>query len=142
MSTQGSEDPRTLWIEGAQQVLDVMDFPDVRRQLDASSVVFAHLEIGAGGDYVALTTSAHFHGASIPQVGIPDMTIDTEELRVFDAATGGIVQRYRSWCDGIVLLDVGDISGWECAAAAGQSAPAADSYEHHINSMTFLFGKK
>jgi hypothetical protein len=133
---------RTLWTEGAQQVLDVVSFPDVRRQLSASSVVFGHLEIGAGGDYVALTTSAHYHGAEIASLGIPDMTIDTEELRVFSAATGAIVQRYRSWCDGVLLLGPGDISGWECAAAAGQSAPAADQFEHHIGSMTFLFGKR
>lgn len=135
-------EPRTLWTEGAQQALGVVAFPDVRRQLDASSVVFHHLEIGAGGDYVALTTSAHFHGAALPRVGIPAMTIDTEELRVFDAATGGIVQRYRSWCDGFVVMDIGDISGWQCAAAAGQSAPASDGYAHHIHSMTFQFGKK
>jgi len=137
-----SDTVRTLWTEGAQQVLDVMSFPDVRRQMNAGSVAIGHLEIGAGGDYVALTTSAHFDGAPIPSLGIPEMLIDTEELRVFDAATGGTVQRYRSWCDGIVLRISTDISGWECAAAAGQSAPAADMYEHHIGSMTFQFGKK
>ena len=142
-STDVASDPvRTLWSEGAQQVLDVMSFPDVRRQMNASSVVIGHLELGAGGDYVALTTSAHFDGPPITQLHIPEMLIDTEELRVFDAATGGVVQRYRSWCDGIVLRITGDISGWECAAAAGQSAPAADPYEHHIGSMTFQFGKK
>jgi hypothetical protein len=134
--------PRTLWTEAAQQVLDVVNAPEVRRQLDASSVAFDHLEIGAGGDYIALTTSAHFHGPELVQVGFPDMTIDTEELRVFDAATGGIVQRYRSWCDGVLVIGGGDISGWECALSAGQTAAAADMYEHHLNSMTFQFGKK
>jgi hypothetical protein len=133
--------PRMLWTEGAQQVLDVMTHPDVQRDLSASSVVFDHLEVGAGGDYVVLTTSAHFHGAEI--VGLfPDMMIDTEELRVFAAATGGVLQRYRSWCDGVLSGSSADISGWECAAATGQSAPAADTLEHHIGSMTFLFGKK
>jgi hypothetical protein len=134
--------PRMLWTEAAQQVLDVGVLPEVRRQLDASSAVFAHLEVGAGGDYVALTTSAHFHGSELVEVSFPDMTIDTEELRVFDAATGGIVQRYRSWCDGLILINPGDIRGWECASTAGQTAATTAVYEHHLNSMTFLFGKK
>jgi hypothetical protein len=140
-SVASSDEPRTLWTERAQQVLDVASKPDVQRLLSASSVAFGHLEVGAGGDYVALTTNAHFHGAEIPLL-FPEMTIDTEELRVFAAASGGIIQRYRSWCDGVVIVGVGEISGWECTAATGQSAPAADMYEHHIGSMTFLFGKK
>jgi hypothetical protein len=134
---------RTLWTEAAEQVLDVVSLPEVRRQLEASSVVFNHLEIGAGGDYIALTTSAHFHGAELVQVGFPEMTIDTEELRVFDAATGGIVQRYRSWCAGVLRIDpLNDIRGWECASTAGQTEAAGDMFEHHLNSMTFQFGKK
>ena len=140
-SLTNSDPPLTLWTERAQQVLDVVREPDVQRLLSASSVVFGHLEIGAGGDYVALTTSAHFHAAAIQGL-FPEMTIDTEELRVFAAATGGIVQRYRSWCDGVLNNDGSEISGWECTAATGQSAPAADMFEHHIGSMTFLFGKK
>ena len=137
-----SDAPRTLWTETAQQVLDVSLLPEVQRQLDATSVVVDHLEVGAGGDYVAITTSAHFHGARLSAVSFPDMTIDTEELRVFDAATGGVVQRYRSWCDGLVLLTSGDIRDWECAPTVGQTAASDPMYEHHIDSMTFLFGKK
>lgn len=137
-----SDAPRTLWNEAAQQVLKATDFRGVQRQLDASSVVFDHLEIGAGGDYIALSTSAHFHGNAIPSANFPDMTIDAEELRVFDAATGGTVQRYRSWCDGVVLVGQFDINNWDCASTAGQTAAAAAMYEHHIDSMTFLFGKK
>lgn len=137
-----ADDPRTLWIEGAQQVLDVVGLSEVRRQLDASSVVFNHLEIGAGGDYIVLTTRAHFHGAEIATAGFPDITIDTEELRVF-GATGSAVQRYRSWCDGVVDPQSGfDFMNWECAALAGQSTAAADTLEHHVGSMTFQFGKK
>ncbi|HEY6179145.1 MAG TPA: hypothetical protein VIX73_32045 [Kofleriaceae bacterium] len=136
-----SDPPGTLWTERAQQVLDVVATPDVQRLLSASSVVFGHLEVGAGGDYVALSTSAHFHAAAIPNL-FPEMTIDTEELRVFAAASGGVVQRYRSWCDGVLRNDGSELSGWECTAATGQSAPAADMFEHHIGSMTFLFGKK
>jgi hypothetical protein len=132
---------RTLWTEGARQVLDVKSQPDVQRQLSASSVTIQHLEVGAGGDYIALTTSAHFHGAEIQGL-FPEMTIDTEELRVFAATTGGVIQRYRSWCDGILLIGPGEFSGWECSAATGQSAAATDLLEHHIGSMTFLFGKK
>jgi hypothetical protein len=135
-----TDDARALWSEGAQQVIDVVELPEVRRQLTASSVVFNHLEIGAGGDYVALTTHAHFHGAAIPAAGFPDITVDTEELRVF-SATGGAVQRYRSWCDGTVN-SAAAFPDWECAALAGQNTAAADGLEHHIASMTFQFGKK
>ncbi|TMQ06604.1 MAG: hypothetical protein E6J90_45895 [Deltaproteobacteria bacterium] len=135
---------RTLWAESAQQVLDVRSVPEVRRQLNASSAVFNHLEIGAGGDYVALTTKAHFHGNEIVSAGFPDTTIDTEELRVFAAATGGAVQRYRSWCDGVIKRDPlqSQFLDWECAVATGQTAPADNLFEHHIGSMTFLFGKR
>lgn len=135
--------PRTLWNEAAQQVLKASDYRGVQRQLDATSVVFDHMELGAGGDYVALSTSAHFHGNGVFAANFPEMTIDTDELRVFDAATGGGVQRYRSWCDGVVLqAGPFDIENWECASTAGQTAAADAMYEHHINSMTFLFGKK
>jgi hypothetical protein len=137
-----NDEPRTLWSESAQQVLNATDFHGVQRQLDATSAVFGHLEIGAGGDYVALTTSAHFHGAAVGAAGFPDMTIDTDELRVFDASTGGIVQRYRSWCDGVVLFGTKDIPDWVCASTAGQTEAADPALEHHISSMTFTFGKK
>jgi len=136
------DEPRVLWSETAQQVVNAVGYDGVQRQLSASSAVIAHLEVGAGGDYVALTTSAHFHGAPVLAANFPDITIDTEELRVFDASTGGVVQRYRSWCDGVVRSTFGDIGPWDCASTAGQTAAAAPTYEHHINSMTFLFGKK
>jgi hypothetical protein len=138
----GGGEIRTLWTEGATQVLDVMTMPDVQRKLSANPVIIPHLEVGAGGDYIALTTSAHFHGAEIVDL-FPEMTIDTEELRVFAAATGGVIARYRSWCDGVVIRRrVLELSGWECSAASGQSAATDDTLEHHIGSMTFAFGKK
>jgi hypothetical protein len=137
-----SDVPRTLWSERAQQVLEAPDHPGVQRQLDADAAVFQHLEIGAGGDYVALTTSAHFHGDPVEAANFPDMTIDTEELRVFDAASGGIVQRYRSWCDGVLEIAPSDIDTWGCASTAGQTEAADETLEHHIQSMTFQFGKK
>jgi len=137
-----ADEPRTLWSETAQQVVNAVDYDGVQRQLSAGSVAFGHLEVGAGGDYVALTTSAHFHGAPVLAANFPDITIDTEELRVFDAASGGVVQRYRSWCAGVVRSTFGDIGPWACASTAGQTAASADMYEHHIGSMTFLFGKK
>jgi hypothetical protein len=141
-SITGTTAPRALWTEAAQQVLDVVGHTDVQRRLSASSVVFNHLEIGAGGDYIALTTAAHFQAAEIPGL-FPQMTIDTEELRVFAAATGGVVERYRSWCDGVLFgPSPGDITGWECTAVTGQSAPSSPALEHHIGSMTFEFGKK
>jgi hypothetical protein len=137
-----TDDPRTLWNESAQQVLRATDFRGVQRQLDATSAVFGHLEIGAGGDYVALTTSAHFHGDPVAAANFPEMTIDTEELRVFDAATGGVVQRYRSWCSGVLnFASVDDIERWACASTTGQTA-AAMTFDHHIASMTFMFGKR
>ena len=138
------EPPRVLWTETAQQVVEAVDFQGVQRQLAAVSVVFDHLEIGAGGDYVALTTSGQFHGVAVPEANFPDISMDSEELRVFDASTGGIVQRYRSWCQGTILFTPGlDIVPWRCALATGQTAAQSMSmYDHHINSMTFQFGKK
>jgi len=142
-ATATSDAPRTLWTESAQQVADVVSLPEVQRQLDATSVEIKHLEVGAGGDYVALTTKANFHGALLSAVSFPDMTVDSEELRVFDASSGGNVQRYRSWCDGVLIPDPGVITDWECALAAGQTAPpSTTTWDHRINSMTFLFGKK
>jgi len=139
-----TDESRTLWNESAQQVLTATDAANlgVQRQLDATAAVFNHLEIGAGGDYVALTTSAHFEGARIAAANFPQMTIDTDELRVFDAATGGIVERYRSWCDGLLIEAAADIKNWACTSTAGQTEAAAAHLEHHISSMSFLFGKK
>jgi hypothetical protein len=136
------DDPRTLWSEAARQIVRATEFTGVQRQLDASSAVIDHIEIGAGGDYVALTTNAHFNGEPIAAANFPGMVIDTEELHVFDASSGGVVQRYRSWCAGVLQnFTFGDIESWACAAAEGQTAAARD-FDHHINSMTFQFGKK
>jgi hypothetical protein len=136
-----TEEPRLLWTEIAQQVLRATEFPGVQRQLDAGAAVVEHLEIGAGGRYAALTTSAQFDGEAVLEANFPEMTIETEELRVFDPATGGIIQRYRSWCSGALGVAPGDIENWACASTTGQMA-AARTFDHHINSMTFLFGKK
>jgi len=70
------------------------------------------------------------------------MEIESQELRVIDTATGAPVQRYRSWCDGVLTLTFGDIDGWYCATAPGQLAPDTFMYEHRISSMTFQYGKK
>lgn len=137
----GSEPPRVLWSEREQQVLRPIGFPTVQRELEASSVTIGHLELGAGGDYAALSTVAHLDGDEIPTVRFPEMHIDSEELRVFDAATGGTVQRYRSTCDGSLLISPGELSDWECATVAGQGS-AGTGLDHHIRSMTFQFGKK
>jgi hypothetical protein len=135
------DDPRVLWTELAQQVLQATDFDGVQRQLDATSATVDHLEIGAGGRFAALTTSAQFDGKAVTKANFPDMNIETEELRVFDATSGAAVQRYRSWCDGVLGIAQGDIDSWACASTTGQAA-AADSFDHRIASMTFLFGKK
>jgi hypothetical protein len=138
----GSDTPHELWSEPAQQVLSAPMDPGVQRQLDASTAVFNHLEVGAGGDYVAATIASTYHGDAIEDANFPEMDVETEELRVFDAASGGIVQRYRSWCDGSYLVKIGDIDTWECAVTTGQTAPANINLDHKIASMTFLFGKK
>jgi hypothetical protein len=141
-SIGGSEAPRTLFSEPVTQVVDAMRYPGVQRQLDAQTAVVNHLEVGAGGDYVAVTLASHFHGDAVSAANFPQMDIDSEELRVLDASSAAAVERYRSWCDGVLLIALGDIQDWGCAAASGQSAPTNPMYEHKISSMTFLFGKK
>ncbi|MBA3540625.1 MAG: hypothetical protein H0T79_13525 [Deltaproteobacteria bacterium] len=138
----GTDEPRTLWAEVVQQVANATMYDGVQRLMDSTSAVFHHLEVGAGGDYVAATVSAHFFAPDVIQANFPELTIDTEELRVFDASSGGTVQRYRSWCDGVIRSTVGDIEDWACATSTGQTAPPMFSLEHQIQSMTFLFGKK
>jgi hypothetical protein len=134
--------PRTLWTESQQQVLRAVDFTGVQRQLDAQTAVFSALEVGAGGDYVAASISGQFHGDPVPAANFPQMDIVTEELRVFDAASGGVVQRYRSWCDGSYRPVFPDIDNWACAITTGQSEPRTQNLDHRVTSMTFLFGKK
>jgi hypothetical protein len=133
--------PRTLFSESREQVVEASDLPGVQRALLAHTAVFGHLEVGAGGDYIAISLESTFDGQEIIDANFPQMSIETDEMYVFDAATGGIVQRYRSWCDGILFINPGDITKWGCATSAGQSAPA-DGKDHHIGSMTFLFGRK
>lgn len=138
-----TEAPRVLWTETAQQVVQAIGLDGVQRLLDAGGITIDHLELGAGADYVALSTSAHFHGGPVAEANFPDITMDTEELRVFDAATGGAVQRYRSWCEGVIQFqpNTNDISDWQCAAIPGQTKPVSGA-DHHIGSLSFLYGKK
>jgi len=140
-SSETSDNPRTLFSESREQVVEASDFQGVQRALLAHTAVFGHLEVGAGGDYVAMSLESTFDGAAIPDANFPQMSIQTDEMYVFDAASGGIVERYRSWCDGVLLELPSDIQNWGCATSAGQSAPA-NGKDHHIGSMTFLFGKK
>jgi hypothetical protein len=135
--------PRTLWTEPQEQVLGATQYPGVERRLAAQSAEFLQLEVGAGGDYVAAATSGQFFGVRVDAASFPEMRVETRELRVFDAATGGVVQRYRSWCDGSYrTLFSSDIRNWRCANATGQTAPASVDREHRLSSMTFVFGKK
>jgi hypothetical protein len=135
--------PRTLFDETGRQVVEATQYPGVQRSLPASSVTFTALEVGAGGDYVAITTAAKYAGNAIPDANFPKMEIDTQELRVFDASTGAAVQRYRSWCDGILYIaSIYDIPDWGCSTSPGQTAPTQAIFEHQISSMTFQFGKK
>jgi hypothetical protein len=124
------------------QVVDATRYPGVQRQLDAQTAVFNHLEVGAGGDYVAVTLASTFHGDAVFAANFPQMDIEAEEMRVLDTSSAAAVERYRSWCDGALLISPGDIEDWACATASGQSAPTNPNYEHKISSMTFLFGKK
>lgn len=138
----GTDMPHTLFNEPVSQVVDATRYPGVQRQLDAQTAVFNHLEVGAGGDYVAVTLASHFHGDGVIAANFPQMDIDAEEMRVLDASSSAAIERYRSWCDGVLLISPGDIEDWACATAVGQSAPTNPIYEHKISSMTFLFGKK
>lgn len=141
-SVTGSDPPRALFSEPATQVVDATRYPGVQRELDASTAVFNQLEVGAGGDYVALTLASQYHGDAVFQANFPQMDVEAEELRVLDASSGAAIERYRSWCDGVLLIQTGDIPDWACATQTGQSAPTNPMYEHKISSMTFLFGKK
>jgi hypothetical protein len=141
-SSETTGDTRTLFLEMSRaQVVEAVNFAGVQRSLLAHTAVFGHLEVGAGGDYLALSIESTFDGAEIPAANFPQMSIETDELYVFDAATGGIVDRYRSWCDGTLLVGQFDIPDWRCATSPGQTAPA-DGKDHHISSLSFLFGKK
>ncbi len=139
----GSGTPRTLWTEVQDQILGAVQFTGVERRLAAMSATFQQLEVGAGGDYVAAATAGRFFGSRVTAANFPQMDIETRELRVFDAASGGSVHRYRCWCDGSYLIQsVNDIDQWRCANSTGQTAPAMIQREHKLSSMTFLFGKK
>lgn len=139
----GSEPPRTLWSERMQQVVDAVLYPGVQRLMEATEAGFGQLEVGAGGDYVAATALAHFEANSVTAANFPRLEIETEELRVFDASSGAVIQRYRSYCDGLIdIVRVADIPDWGCATSTGQTEPALGEDEAHIQSMTFLFGKK
>ena len=142
-SIAGSDPPRTLYSVPVVQVVEAADYPGVQRSFDADTAVFNQLEVGAGGDYVATTTTAHFQGNAISASNFPQMEIVADELRVVDAASGAAVQRYRSWCDGtITLRNINEIQNWGCATETGQSAPSNQNLEHKLGSMTFTFGKK
>jgi hypothetical protein len=134
--------PRTLWSEPQDQILGAPMYPGVERRLPAQSATFLHLEVGAGGDYVAATTAGKFVGNRVDAANFPQMEIETRELRVFDATSGGSVQRYRSWCDGIYYYLSTDIRTWRCATTTGQTAPMPGTRQSRLASMAFLFGKK
>jgi hypothetical protein len=138
-------DVRTLWQQDQQQVVEAAPpFPaGIQRSMDATTAVFNHFEIGAGGDYLAVSIASTYHGDRATEANFPQMDIETEELRVFDASSGGAVQWYRSWCDGSFLIEsVNDIDMWACATSVGQTEPSTAAEEHRIGSLSFLFGKK
>jgi hypothetical protein len=134
--------PRTLWSEPQTQIMGATMYPGVERRLAAQSATFLHLEVGAGGDYIAAAIEGDFVGSRVSASNFPQMTIETRELRVFDAASGGAVQRYRCWCDFVYSYAGSDIRDWDCATTTGQTAPPTIEREHRLSSMAFLFGKK
>ncbi len=141
-SLVGSESPRVLFDEKATQVVEATQYRGVQRALDANSVNVMHLEVGAGGDYVAVTLAAKYTGPAVIDANFPRMEIESQELRVIASSTGALVQRYRSWCAGTLFITTGDIERWACATSPGQMAPTDFDFEHRISSMTFQFGKK
>jgi hypothetical protein len=134
---------RTLWFEPQEQILGAVNLAGVERRLSAQASTFLQLEVAAGGDYIAAATSGNFFGTRVSAANFPEMNIETRELRVFDAASGGSVQRYRCWCDGSYMtLFSSDIRDWRCANQTGQTAPTSINREHRLSSMTILFGQK
>jgi hypothetical protein len=139
----GNDPLRTLFDEPATQVVEASDYPGVLRRLDAQSVTFVGLEVGAGGDYVAWAIAAKYFGGAIPDVFFPEISIETQELRVLDVSTNAFVQNYRSSCEGTFRNTTGfDVVPWSCALSPGQIESSKLEYDHTINSMTFQFGKK
>jgi hypothetical protein len=138
----GNEPPRTLFDESATQVVEATMYPGVQRELRGRSVSFLQLEVGIGGDFVAVTLDALYEGPAIREANFPRMEIESQELRVIDTVTGAFVQRYRSWCDGVLYIGFGDIASWGCATSRDQMAPTDIQLEHRISSMTILYGQK
>jgi hypothetical protein len=138
----GSDDPRTVFDDMATQVVEAADYNGVLRRLDAQLLQFQHLEVGAGGDYVAWSLAATYHGDAIPDVFFPKMDMQTQELRVLDVATGAIIQNYRGTCEGTILAGGFDIDRWVCSLSPGQVEGSRAEFDHRIHSMTFQFGKK
>jgi hypothetical protein len=89
-----------------------------------------------------VTLDARYEGPAIREANFPRMEIESQELRVIDTVTGAFVQRYRSWCDGVLYIGFGDIQAWGCAISRGQMAPTDIQLEHRISSMTILYGQK
>ena len=108
-----------------------------------SSVVFDHLEIGAGGDYIALTTSAHFHGVASHRGELP-----RDDDRHRGAARVRRRDRRRSSSATAAGATASCRIGSTTSAAGSarrrpaRPRPPTATLEHHIDSMTFLFGKK
>ncbi len=138
----GSDEPRSVFDETATQVVEAADYAGVLRRLDAQQLLFQALEVGAGGDYVAWSVAATYHGDAIPDVFFPEMDMATQELRVLDVSTGAMIQNYRSTCEGTIRGSGFDINRWVCSLSPGQIEGARADLDHRINSMTFQFGKK
>lgn len=141
-----TDEPRTVFNEDASQVVEASDDQGtplgVLRRLDPVDVHFQHLEIGAGGDYVAWTLAATYHGDAVFDANVPEMDIQTDELRVADTSSGALIMNYRSTCEGSILVSFGDIPYWFCSLSPGQVEAGDLSYFHRISAMTFQFGNK
>lgn len=136
-------DLRTVFEEASSQVVEAFDYPGVLRRLDAEALQFLHLEVGAGGDYLAWTLDAKYHGDPVPEAGMPEMFMQTQELRVIDTSTRAVVQNYRATCEGSFRpTSFTDILDWVCSVSPGQVEASKAEYDHRINSMSFQFGKK
>jgi hypothetical protein len=144
MPVDTTDMPRTLFDEAASQVVESRGYPGLLRRLDAVSASFVNLEIGAGGDYVAWALAATYHGDAYPDAYIPQIDIDTQELRMIDTSTGALILNYRSVCEGTFTPTdpFFDIQDWACSLSPGQLEASDSQYDHRINGMTFQFGKK
>lgn len=145
----GSDEVRVALpaMEERAQVEDLMEpGQSAEIRIGADDVVALDMAVVPGGNHVAVLSEGFYHGTEMilndPFFGpiriIPEMTITTYEYLLVDIATGGFVQRVRTWCDLKVLSDT-FLQDFRCTRAAGQDAAGSAFRPQHIN---VLYGSR